>query len=158
MTGLLLIGGAAALVWALSKATQAARFYNRLNVECTGRLHKLTFSKMQVAVKCKLKNPTNTSIEIQYPYVELYFKGERLGSSQVVNETIPISKYLQPEIEVLIDIYLLQLSIVAAQIFKVLQTQQGTVSVQGKVFTSLVTGQDKQGRVEIPPYDFTITL
>lgn len=158
MTGLLVLGGAAALVWVLTKATQAARFYNRLNIETSGRLHKLTFSKMQVAIKCKLKNPTNTAIEIQYPYVELYYKGERLGASQVVNETIPIPKYGQPEREVLIDIYLLQLSVVAAAIFKVLQTQQGTVAVQGKVFTSLVTGEDKEGRVEIPAYDFTITL
>jgi hypothetical protein len=158
MISILAIGGTAALIWALSKVAKTSRFYNRLNVEARGRLHKLTFNKMQVAVKCKLKNPTNTSIEIQYPYVELYYKGEMLGSSQVVDDTIPIPQYGQPEREVLIDIYLLQLSVVAADIFRILQTQQGTLAVQGKVYTSLVTGKDKKGRVEIPPYDFTITL
>lgn len=157
MIGYIISGAAALLAWGVAKAAQANQFYNRLNVEITGgRIHKLTFSKITVAVKCKLKNPTKTSITIQYPYVELYYKGEMIGSSEVKNDTIQIPRYDEPEKEMLIDIYLLKLSVIAADMFRKLQSQQGTVTVQGKTYTSIVTGENS--RVELPAYDFTITL
>lgn len=157
MIGYIITGAAALLAFGVAKAAQADRFYNRLNVETLGgRIHKITFSKITVAVKSKLKNPTNTSLTIQYPYVELYYKGEMIGSSEVKNETIQIPRYGEPEKELLIDIYLLKLSVIAADMFRKLSTQQGTVAVQGKTYTSIVTGANS--RVELPAYEFTITL
>ena len=132
MIGYIITATAAALAWGISKVAKADKFYNRLNVECTGRIHKITFTKITVAVKAKMKNPTNTSITIQYPYVELHYKGEMLGSSEVKNETILIPQYGQPEAELLIEISLLKLSAIAADMFRAIQTKQGTVSVQGK--------------------------
>lgn len=156
MIGYLITGAAALLALGVATASKANRFYNRLNVECTARIHKITFSKITIAVTAKLKNPTNTSLTIQYPYMELWYKGEMIGSSEVKDETILIPQYGQPERELLIDIYLLKLSVIAADIFRKLQTQQGTVAVQSKTYTSIVTGE--KSRINLPAYESTITL
>jgi hypothetical protein len=156
MIGYIISGATALLAWGLSKVAKVNQLSNRLNIECTGRIHKITFTKITAAIKAKMKNPTNTSITIQHPYVELFYKGELIGSSDVKNETIPIPKYGQPETEMLVEISLLKLTVIAADMFRAMQTKQGTTTVQGKAYTSLVISENS--RVELPPYEFTITL
>ena len=86
-----------------------------------------------------MKNPTDGTLKIKYPFVKLVYKGDTVGSSQVINQDITIPKYGEANIDgIMINIPLTGIFSVAMDLLKSLKTGVG-VKVVVKVVTTIYT-------------------
>ena len=103
------------------------------------KIHSLKLSGITIRVDAKLKNPTKGTLKIKYPFVKLSYKGDTVGSSQVINQDITIPSYGEANIEgVMINIPLTGIFSVAMDLLKSLKTGAG-VKVGIKVITTIYT-------------------
>lgn len=73
----------------------------KLNLEAipNATLYKASFSGVTIKVDVVIKNPSNGSLIIKFPFVKLIYKSSIIGSSQVVNKDIKILPYSEVLIE-----------------------------------------------------------
>jgi|ERR1700757_1840027 len=90
-TGIIL-GAIAAGIYGLSKLSHAS---GQIVSQVKARVFSIDFSKIVIAIDATIKNPTNTSISIKYPFLKLLYKGGMLASSDLKNETITILPFSQ---------------------------------------------------------------
>lgn len=110
-----------------------------LEVEVNSQLLSLKLSGLTVRINAKLKNPTNGTLKIKYPFLKLLFKGETLGSSQAIDKDITIPKFGEANIEgIIIKIPLTGIFSIAMDLLKALKTNEG-VKVNVKVLTTIYT-------------------
>lgn len=105
---------------------KVSRTQANLETEIKAKIHKLDFSGLTVRVDAKIKNPTEGSLKIKYPFVKLSYKGSSIGSSQAINQDININKFGEVNIEaIMINIPILNLVTGAFDILKSLKAGNG---------------------------------
>ena len=145
----------AGIAWALTKVVSKATASDKLVVQVSGRIHKITFSKITVIVDALIKNPTQQSFRFRRPFVTLKYKGETFGTSDVKDTIIDLAPYKEtPVKDIVIDIQLLQLPAVLLDAFNILKTAQGTLTIDANTIVPVVT---PAGDVPVP-YDEKIVL
>ncbi len=90
-TGIILAGLAAG-VYGLSKLSHAS---GQIVTSVMARIFSIDFTKLVIAIDVTIKNPTNTSISIKYPFLKLMYKGSALASSDLKDETFTITPFSQ---------------------------------------------------------------
>lgn len=79
------------------------RKLNRTNAEletvATAKLHSLKLDGLTVRIDVQIKNPTNSTFKIKFPFVKLIYKDKTIGTSQVVNKDITIPEYGEAVVE-----------------------------------------------------------
>jgi hypothetical protein len=110
-----------------------------LETEIKAKIHKLDLSGITVRVDAKIKNPSEGSLNIKYPFVKLSFKGSTVGSSQAIDQDITIPKFGEANIEaILINIPLINLLSVAVDVVKSIKNGGG-IKIGIKVITTINT-------------------
>jgi len=70
----------------------------KIVTQVAARIFKIDISNLTVAIDATIKNPTNTEINIQYPFIKLIHKGSVLASSELKDEIIKIKPFAQTKI------------------------------------------------------------
>ena len=110
-----------------------------IETEIKAKIHSLKLSGLTIRVDAKLKNPTDGTLKLKYPFVKLSYQNSTIGSSQVVNQNITIPSFGEANIEgVMINIPLTGIFSVAMDLLKSLNTGAG-VKVVIKVVTTIYT-------------------
>lgn len=129
-TGVVLTGG---YLFRMNRTTA------NLEVEVNSQLLSLKISGLTVRINAKIKNPTDGTLKIKYPFLKLIYKGETLGSSQAIDKDIIIPKFGEVNIEgVIINIPLTGIFSIAMDLLKSLKTSEGG-KVSVKVITTIYT-------------------
>lgn len=129
-TGVVLTGG---YLFRMSRTSA------NLEIEVNSQLLKLDISGLTVRINAKIKNPTDGTLKIKYPFLKLIYKGTTLGSSQVIDKDITIPSFGEANIEgVMIIIPLTGIFSVAMDLLKAIKTKEG-VKVSVKVITTIDT-------------------
>ena len=115
------------------------RTSTNLEIEINTSILSLKLTGVTVKVDAKIKNPTDGSLKIKYPFFKLIFKGETLGSSQVIDKNINILSFGEAKIEgMLITIPLSGIFSIGMEMLTSLKTKTG-VKVTVKVITTIYT-------------------
>lgn len=131
-TGILLLGAGFAL-WGLTKLTHAGR---NLVAETKGRIHSLDFEKIIFSIDSILKNPSNTELTIQYPFVKIFYKGSLIASSELKNRLVSIQPLMQTIIaDIRIPVSYLKLTGVGAELLQKIQDKTKKVTFQVEIQT-----------------------
>lgn len=110
-----------------------------IETEIKAKIHSLKLSGLTIRIDAKLKNPTDGTLKLKYPFVKLSYQNSTIGSSQVVNQNITIPSFGEANIEgVMINIPLTGIFSVAMDLLKSLKTGTG-VKVMIKVITTIYT-------------------
>lgn len=129
-TGVVLTGG---YLFRMNRTTA------NLEIEVNSQLLSLKISGLTVRISAKIKNPTDGTLKIKYPFLKLIYKGETLGSSQAIDKDITIPKFGEVNIEgVIINIPLTGIFSIAMDLLKSLKTSEG-VKISVKVITTIYT-------------------
>jgi LEA14-like dessication related protein len=64
-----------------------------INTRTSVNVHKVSLSGIEFKATVTLQNPNPIALKIQYPFVNILYKGVSLGTSAVKNEVINISRY-----------------------------------------------------------------
>lgn len=65
----------------------------------TAKIHSLDLSGLTIRVDVKLKNPTNGSLKLKFPFVKVAYKDVTIGTSTVIDKDIILPKYGEANIE-----------------------------------------------------------
>lgn len=77
----------------------------QLQIIPTIHLHSINLQGLVVRVDALLKNPSNASFKIKYPFIQIMHKDTLIGSSQAINKDIHIPAYGQVLIkDMMVDI------------------------------------------------------
>ena len=129
-TGVVLTGG-----YLLKMSRTSAN----IETEIKSKIHSLKLSGIAIRVDAKLKNPTEGTLKLKYPFIKLAYKGDTIGSSQVINQDITIPSYGEANIEgIMINIPLTGIFSVAMDLLKTLKTGAG-IKVMIKIVTTIYT-------------------
>lgn len=110
-----------------------------IETETKVKIHKLDLTGITVRVDAKIKNPTEGSLKIKYPFVKLSYKGDTIGSSQSINQDITIPKFGEANIEaIMINIPLMGLFSVGMDLLKSIKSGTG-VKIGVKIITTIYT-------------------
>lgn len=114
-----------------------------LEVVPTAKIHKIEFNGVSVRVDVQLKNPTRSSFKMKYPFIKLSYKGDSIGSSQVVNQDIVLPAFGEAQIEnILIKIPLLNLFTSAGKVFTAINNNE-LIQLQIDTLTTIDIGIKK---------------
>ena len=97
----LLIGsvvGAGAIA-AYSYVRSITRAQAQLQIIPNVKIHKLGWDGLTLRIDALMKNPTQGSFTIKFPFIELFYNGDMIGSSQVINKDIHIIPFGQVLVE-----------------------------------------------------------
>jgi len=136
-TGIIL-GVVALGVYGLSKLSRTS---NELITEVKGRIHSLDFQNITFAIDAMIKNPTQTALIIQYPFIKISHKDNLIASSQIVDETIRITPLSQTDIKgIKIPVSYLKLGGISLDLLKKLQNRDAKITMQVTILTSVNIG------------------
>lgn len=139
-TGVVLTGG---YLFKMSRTSA------NLETEIKAIIHKFDLTGITIRVDAKIKNPTEGSLKIKYPFVKLSYKGDTVGSSQVVNQDITIPKFGEANIEaIMIKIPLMGLLSAGLDLLTSLKSGAG-VKIGITIITTIYTA------ISSFPYEYT---
>ena len=84
------IAGGAATFFALRYLLRLNRAADTINSRTGIRVHKVGLSGITLKANVLLQNPNPIELNMQYPFVNITYKGTSLGTSTVRNEVISI--------------------------------------------------------------------
>lgn len=136
------IGAVALVVYGLSRLNKASE---QMVVEVKGRIHSLDLTGITIAIDANIKNPTSTTINIQYPFVKILYKGSVIASSNLVDQTVRIAPLSQTQINnIMLPIRYLSLTGIGLDLIRKLQTQdkdkKANITIQAQVTSNIYTG------------------
>jgi hypothetical protein len=106
-------------------------------------IQKLDLKGLVIRIDVQMKNPTQGTINLQFPYVKLQYKGTVIGSSSAINKYIKIPSYGEAKIEeILITVPLLNIFSLGVALYKALQNKE-TVKLDVRVLTVIQTPINK---------------
>lgn len=124
----ILLGGGYLLRMSRTKAN--------LEFEVNSQILSLKLSGITIRIDAKIKNPSDGSLKIKYPFVKVIYKGETLGSSQAIDKNITIPAFGEANVEgIIINIPLSGIFSIGMDLLKSLKTKEG-VKVTVKVITT----------------------
>jgi hypothetical protein len=138
---LILVGaaGAGILLLALTTGTAVSRINelsDNLTVETSGRIHKIEFSGITLAVDVIIKNPSRTAISFRHPFVKLRSSGKDLLSSLLKKEVYNIASYEEKKFTLYFKTSLVSLGTMLPALLKE-YTAKGTLSLEVYAKTKL---------------------
>lgn len=140
---LVLIGGG--LVAGYSYYVRMKKTSAELQVIPDASVYKVNWDGITIRIDVLLKNPTNGSFSIKFPFVKLMFKDTLVGSSEVVDKDIKIPAYGQVKIsKLLVNIPMVSIFSVSTSILKAIQSKE-----QVKIVATMITTIDL-GMVKVP--------
>lgn len=132
------VGAIALTVFGLSKLAKTG---NDIVTEVKGRIHSLDFSQITFAIDAIIKNPTPTSVTIQYPFIKIFYKDTLIASSDLINQTVQIAPLSQTYIKsIKIPVSYLKLTGVGTELIQKLQNKKTPITLQVTVQTRVLTG------------------
>lgn len=145
--------GAAALL--LTKAVSWAKGSEKLIVSTRARIHKITFSKITIAVVPTVKNPTDHTYKFKHPLVTLEYKKQTIGTSNVENYDYVLEPFKQMDLkDVMVELNVLTLPALALDIFNILRTQKGAAPILIRTIVPV----NVAGQFVSVPYEETVNL
>ena len=94
------IAGGAATFLALRYLLRLNRAADTINSRTGVRVHKVGLSGITLKATVLLQNPNPIELNMQYPFVNITYKGTSLGTSTVRNEVISVPSYGEQSFEV----------------------------------------------------------
>lgn len=118
--------------------------FSRISAELetvpTLKIHKLDLSGLTIRVDVQLKNPTNNSFKIKFPFIKLLYKGTTVGSSQLLDKDIVIPAFGEAVInQIMIKIPTLSLFSLSGSLIKAVQNKQ-PIQVEVRTLTTIDVG------------------
>lgn len=118
--------------------------FNRISAELetvpTIKIHKLDLTGLTLRVDVQLKNPTNNSFKIKFPFIKLLYKNTTVGSSQLMDKEIVIPAFGEAVInQIMIKIPTLNLFSLSGSLIKTVQNKQ-PIQIQVQTLTSIDVG------------------
>lgn len=115
-------GIGAGLVGLFAYVTRLKRTSAELESIASAKIHSLKLDGLTVRIDVQLKNPSNGSFKIKFPFVKLIYKDKTLGSSQVINKDIQIPAHGEARIEaIMVKIPITSLLSLGAGLYKLLK-------------------------------------
>jgi hypothetical protein len=133
------IAGAAATAYLLKLDNTAQHLNARLMVF----VHSLKWNGLTLKVQAVLNNPSSLPLEIQYPYIEVYYEGKSIGTSIIEDKRETIEADSTKTLNFMIEIPLIGFVGVLFNFFKSVMSKS-PIKVKAKIVSSLYT---KLGRV-----------
>ena len=136
------IGGAAYLM--KMNRTQA-----QLEVINQANLHKIDLTGLYIRIDSVLKNPTQGSFKIKFPFVKLIYNGAVVGTSQVIDKDINLPAFGEAHIDgMMIHIPIIGLLSLGFKVFSALKNGE-PIQMQVNTITTIDLGW------KLLPYEIT---
>lgn len=118
-------GIGAGVVGIIAYVSRLKRTSVQLETVSSAKIHSLKMDGLTVRVDVKLKNPTDGTFKIKFPFVKVLYKEKTVGSSQVINKDIQIPAYGEAVIEgIMIKIPFTGLLSVGSGLYKLLVNKE----------------------------------
>jgi hypothetical protein len=82
--------GLSALVGGILYGGKLKRLSKQIQILPSAMLHKVDLTGIYIRVDALVKNPTNTTLNIKYPFVKISYRDTDIGSSQAKDEKVSI--------------------------------------------------------------------
>lgn len=106
-------------------------------------VHKLDLKGLAVRIDVTMKNPTQGTFAIQYPFIKLLYQNQTIGSSQAIDKTIQLPPFGEARIEnIMIQMPITNILITGYNIITDLLAGK-TVAMQVKTITTIKLGWKK---------------
>lgn len=116
------------------------RTSEQLQTVITAKIHEINFSALTINIDVKLKNPTNGTMRLQYPFIRLSHQGSVIGLSQASNEQITLPQFGETDIRgIKLRIPLTKLAGLAAQLWKLAKDPTQSIAIDATVVTTIYT-------------------
>lgn len=136
-------GIGAGLVGLVAYVTRLKRTSAEMESMASAKIHSLKLDGLTLRIDVQLKNPSNGSFKIKFPFVKVIYKDKTIGSSQVINKDIQIPAYGEARIEaIMIKIPFTGLFSLGAGLYKSL-SQKEPVPLFVKTVTTIDLGWKK---------------
>lgn len=133
-------GIGAGIIGAIAYFSRLNRTNTELETVATARLHSLKMDGLTVRIDVQIKNPTNNSFKIKFPFVKLLYKDKTIGTSQVINKDITIPEYGEAVVEaIMVKIQVTGLLSLGGGLFSLLSKNQA-VTIAVKTITTIDLG------------------
>jgi len=107
--------------------------------QVAARIFKIDISNLTVAIDAIIKNPTNTEINIQYPFIKIIHQGSVLASSELKDEVIKIKPFAQTKISnIKVPISYLYMAGLAPEVLKRVKDSTHKIEIQIGVETRVI--------------------
>ena len=134
----ILIGvGAIALVAGGSYLLKVKRLSDELETVTKVNIYRISAGGIDLKIDVTLKNPSDGSITIKYPFVKLTHNESTIASSQVKNQDIRIEKFSEVLLDpIIVNVGFVTLAMTVPALLKEYR-QQGQLTVVAKTFTTI---------------------
>jgi hypothetical protein len=118
--------------------------FSRISAELetvpTLKIHKLDLTGLTLRVDIQLKNPTNNSFKIKFPFIKLLYKNVTVGSSQLLDKDIVIPAFGEAVInQIMIKIPTLSLFSLSGSLIKAVQNKE-PLQMEVRTLTTIDVG------------------
>lgn len=138
---IVLVGGT--LIAGYSYYVRMKKTSAELQVIPDASVHAVNWNGITIRLDMILKNPTNGSFSIKFPFIKLMYKNTLVGSSEVVNKDIEIPAFGQAKIsKLLVNIPMLSIFSVSTSILKAIQSKE-PVKIVATMLTTIDLGLAK---------------
>lgn len=133
-------GISAGIVGLVAYFSRLNRTSTELESVATAKLHSLKLDGLTIRIDVQLKNPTNSSFKIKFPFVKVLYKDKTIGTSQVINKDITIPAYSEAMVEaIMVKIPVTGLLSLGGGLFNVL-TKKEAVNIAVKTISTIDLG------------------
>ena len=137
----IILGAVALGIYGFSKISHAG---NKLVTEVKGRIFSIDFQNLTFAIDAKIKNPSNTAITLNYPFIKITYKDKLIASSELKNTVITIEPMAETNINnIKIPVSYLKLGGVALDFLKKLQDNSVKITLQIETSTYILLAGSK---------------
>lgn len=118
-------GIGAGVVGIIAYVSRLKRTSVQLESIATAKIHSLKMDGLTIRIDVQLKNPTDSTFKIKFPFVKVLYKEKTIGTSQVINKDIQIPPYGEAVIEgIMIKVPFTGLLTLGAGLYKLLVNKE----------------------------------
>ncbi len=110
-------------------ASRVSELSSDLVVENSGRIHRIDFSGIALAVDVTIKNPSRTSVTFRHPFVKLSSSGKDLLSSEINSTLYTAESYGEKKFTLYFKTSLASLAMMLPELAKE-YTSKGTLTLE----------------------------
>lgn len=136
-------GIGAGVIGIITYASKLKRTSAELESVASANVHSLKLDGLTIRIDVHLKNPTEGSLKIKFPFVKLIFQEKVIGTSKVINKDIKIPSHGQAKVTgIMVNIPATGLLSLGGGIFGLLVKKQ-PAQVEVKTITTIDLGWKK---------------
>lgn len=111
-----------------------------LEIIPTAQLHKVNLLGVYIRMDIRFKNPDGGTFKIKYPHIRISYKGQSIGSSQVIDKEISIPAYGEAVVNgIMIEIPITNILTTGYQIYKDIIGNK-PVTLEALTHTNIIVG------------------